>query len=1675
MKPLLLLAALALPVAATPVINEIMYRPGASYPEDTGLEFIELHNPGDTPADLSGWAISSGVRYTFPENTSIPAGGYLVIAADLDKLTTSTSLSGILGPWDGRLSNSGETVTLSDSSGTTIDTIRYADEGDWAVRTRDSLGGWSWITQANGGNCSLERRNPYLSINSGQNWGSSATPGGTPGAANTLLAADIAPVISEVRHSPAVPKSTDPVTISCRLTDESAAQSLSATLWWRDATSTTPGAYSSLAMTHDGGGLFLATLPPKAALTIVEFYISATDGALTRTWPAPTSEGQNANCAYQVDDAADSTAAPAYRLILTAAENAAFTTVNAQSDRRFAATLIATHGDDAVIRYRSAIRIRGNSSRNYTIRPLRVSFPTDTPWNGVSSFMIGPRGAPVQYLAHKIQRAAGLVAADVTPIELRRQGVKASVTTGSTADYGLLCRIEDFDGDYADNHFPTAVSTQIYRKVSITQWSANYSIPSTPDGTYSGWDKQNSKALNDWSDVVAFTQTWQALAAPHFTGATAGNAASGTWRGTAFTDAEMETLSTIVDLDYLARWLAVMVIMPNWEPNLSTGEDDDYAAAFVNDGVHTRMFPLPHDMDTTFGTGETTFAYNVGNLYTITQGTGGGGGMGGGGGNRTMPLFLPLLGNATTPGNAVFREKYLTAIRQLFGSVFDADTSATSNPPFHQFVDNHLGAWLPAANRTTLKTFMTNRQAYLLGLVGAGKITPSTPTAAATHTSPPAGSLRLNEILASNVAAHPVSGAYPDLVELHNTGATAINLAGYRLDDSSNTYTIPAGASIAPGEYLLFTSDTLGFGLSSGGDSLHLYNPSGNLLDEVTFGPQIDDLTLSRSPADPDTWALATPTLGAANAAPLNLASPSLLHINEWAGNPDFRLSGDFVELHNPSSSPAPLGGLRLTDDLLSYPGRHAFPNLSFIPAGAFLVLDSDALGFGIDAQSEFLWLTGANAAVIHQVNHSSPFADQSTGLTPDGGTAWTTFAIPTPGLSNTASSAAHAPLLAWLRITEIMYAATGGNNYDYIELQNTSDTLTLDLSGVRFTNGIDYTFPGGLTLAPGAFIVVAKNRDSYLARYTSPEALAPGVYSGNLANEGERVALTLPAPWDINILNFRYESTWQPTATGGGHSLATRSTTATLPRDWGQSTTWSASAALYGSPGAEEPPVITSSLAATGVHGSAFSYLIAATKNPTTFTADNLPGGLTLSSSTGLISGTPAVSGIFEIPISASNASATASATLTLTLTIASHGPLDHFVWDWTPATAWASHQFAIRLTARDASGRIVENYESSTSLSAFLPGDSSSTPVLITEFTDEGEDQFELQNVTADTAHTAGWTVVIGDSTTDVNSRNAVTFALPDTLTAGSLLRVSESNSTGRVYFGGSIAWTQNNSRGWIMLLDATGALRDFVAFGWTAAQLQTLSLAIGDTVISPVASGHWSGAGLAAGTRGNVNQTTDSWRRTGSADQNSAAGWLWSQNAASFGAVNSGLTLPWIVTIPLTLTPSTVTFSGGQFIGELAIAEPGSAATLTATGSSGQSGNSTPLDILDSTDTDNDGLPDAWEAAHGLSSTDPADALLDSDGDGQSNLAEFHAGTDPRNSASVFAVLESGLTDTSTYRITWSVTAGKLYRLRRSEDLLEWTDLFHLLATETAELSYDLPTDDLPHAFFRIETGD
>lgn len=83
---------------------------------------------------------------------------------------------------------------------------------------------------------------------------------------------------------------------------------------------------------------------------------------------------------------------------------------------------------------------------------------------------------------------------------------------------------------------------------------------------------------------------------------------------------------------------------------------------------------------------------------------------------------------------------------------------------------------------------------------------------------------------------------------------------------------------------------------------------------------------------------------------------------------------------------------------------------------------------------------------------------------------------------------------------------------------------------------------------------------------------------------------------------------------------------------------------------------------------------------------------------------------------------------------------------------------------------------------------------------------------------------------------------------------------------------------------------------------------------------------------------------------------------------------------------------------------------------------------LTIVPPPDANGNGLPDAWEAAYGV--TDPNG---DDDGDGQNNLAEYLANTNPTNAASVLRFMFAGVRSNGVVDLAWPSVGGTRYRIQ------------------------------------------
>lgn len=152
-------------------LTELMYNPP---PE--GFEFLELHNASPTETlRLDGATFTAGLDFTFPTNSTLAPGAYALLLG-------TTNVDGFLahyappagtplfGPFDGNLSNGGETLTLKTApGGAVIFSVLYDDE-------------LSWPTLADGfGNSLVPQDGGPADLSDPAHWRASRLAKGSPG------------------------------------------------------------------------------------------------------------------------------------------------------------------------------------------------------------------------------------------------------------------------------------------------------------------------------------------------------------------------------------------------------------------------------------------------------------------------------------------------------------------------------------------------------------------------------------------------------------------------------------------------------------------------------------------------------------------------------------------------------------------------------------------------------------------------------------------------------------------------------------------------------------------------------------------------------------------------------------------------------------------------------------------------------------------------------------------------------------------------------------------------------------------------------------------------------------------------------------------------------------------------------------------------------------------------------------------------------------------------------------------------------------------------------------------------------------------------------------------------------------------------------------------------------
>ncbi|MBN1125624.1 MAG: lamin tail domain-containing protein, partial [Sedimentisphaerales bacterium] len=266
----------------------------------------------------------------------------------------------------------------------------------------------------------------------------------------------------------------------------------------------------------------------------------------------------------------------------------------------------------------------------------------------------------------------------------------------------------------------------------------------------------------------------------------------------------------------------------------------------------------------------------------------------------------------------------------------------------------------------------------------------------------------------------------------------------------------------------------------------------------------------------------------------------------------------EYIEIINPNAFAVDISGWKVTGGI-----SHTFAPGTVIPAAGTLYITPNAIAFRNRTTSP----TGGQHLFV-QGNYSGHLS--SWGETIEVRNAADEL-VATKTYEGNPSDAQR-----YLRITELMYhpsafsgVAYADDEYEYVELTNTA-SIPLSLAGTAFTAGLQYAFADDILLAPGEYLVLAKNPAAFAARYSVPQGVQVlGGYEGQLSNSGDTVKLDDQT--HSTILEFTYNDKWYTITDGQGFSLVFGGDLNGSPDLWNIKASWRASTVNGGSPGEAE------------------------------------------------------------------------------------------------------------------------------------------------------------------------------------------------------------------------------------------------------------------------------------------------------------------------------------------------------------------------------------------------------------------------------------------------------------------------------------------------------------------------
>jgi hypothetical protein len=426
-------------------------------------------------------------------------------------------------------------------------------------------------------------------------------------------------------------------------------------------------------------------------------------------------------------------------------------------------------------------------------------------------------------------------------------------------------------------------------------------------------------------------------------------------------------------------------------------------------------------------------------------------------------------------------------------------------------------------------------------------------------------------------------------LELINHGATNVDLGGWtiaRFGGATNRqYVLPA-QTLTPGELLQVTKAQMGFGADSG-DRLALYMPGrSNVADAVVAKKD----PRGRSPDGTGAWWFPNaPTPGASNSFAFRdelVINEIMFHQRALPATPAtfsptnqlltisnlWKYHAQGVDLGTAWRAPEYDDSGWRASNAVFYAPTNPFtlpaPKNTFVPltnsSGARIITFYFRQQFMFSGETNGLTLAlrsiiddGAvfylNGAEVHRMNMPATNILYGTLATVNVGIPGFTgpVAIPTTNLVqgvNTLAVEVHqvtptssdfdfgTELLAWYQLTPAFPFRDSPESW--VEIFNRSSNA-VDLTGWRLDEGIDYRFASGKTIAPGGYLVIAKDVAYMQSLYPGLDVVGP--FTNRLSQNSDYIALKDPSNNLADEVRYFSGGRWHEYADGGGSSLELR------------------------------------------------------------------------------------------------------------------------------------------------------------------------------------------------------------------------------------------------------------------------------------------------------------------------------------------------------------------------------------------------------------------------------------------------------------------------------------------------------------------------------------------------------